>query len=482
MINYLYIFPEIIITSALCFIIVLDLFLPSRFKYISYYLIQFSLIFCAYYIYSHFNYLGSNVSELYNTGIFSNIFKIFILLSLTIIFYYTSVFLNYFNIYKTEYFLITIFGLLGMMIMISSENLLLLYLGIELLSLSLYSVIAFNRNSLFSSEAAVKYYILGAISSGFLLFGISLIYGLTGSLSFNEIFIHIASLNISNNIDSVQVIGLLFALIFILISLSFKFGAAPFHMWIPDVYHGSIITTTLLLSTIPKIAVFVIFIKLLAIVFSGLFLFWSDMVIILAVLSILIGNIIAISQTNIKRMLAYSTIANIGFILLGLSVGSVMAYKAAMFYTLTYVITTIAVFGLLSQLVYKSKPVENISDLSGLNSSNPFLAFLLMIILLSYIGIPPLLGFHAKLFIIQSLVESNNIPLSIFAVLMTVIGSFYYLRVIKVIYFDELKDELLITSKLYFTGAYVIGLMLLGLFPDILGQLSQYSISNLFNT
>ena len=482
MINYLYIFPEIIITSALCFIIILDLYLPNKLKYISYYLIQFSLVFCAYYIYSHISYLNSNNSDLYDTSIFSNIFKIFVLLSLAIIFYYTSVFLRYFNVYQTEYFLITMFGLLGMMIMISSQNMLLLYLGIELLSLSLYSVIAFNKNSLFSSEAAVKYYILGAISSGFLLFGISLIYGLTGSLSFNEIFMHIASLNISNSMDNVKVIGLLFSLIFILISLAFKFGAAPFHMWIPDVYHGSVITTTLLLSTIPKIAVFVILIKLLAVVFSGLFLFWSDMIIILSILSILIGNIVAISQTNIKRMLAYSTIANIGFILLGLSVGSIIAYKAAMFYTLTYVITTIAAFGLISQLIYKKKPVENISDLSGLNTSKPFLAFLLMVILLSYIGIPPLLGFHAKLFIIQSLVESNNILLSIFAVLMTVIGAFYYLRVIKVIYFDKLKDELLTTSKLYFTGVYVIGLMLLGLFPDILGQLSQYSISNLFNT
>ena len=482
MINYLYIFPEIIITSALCFIIVLDLFLPNKLKYISYYLIQLSLIFCAYYIYSHISYLTDNNSELYDTSIFSNIFKIFILLSLAMIFYYTSVFLKYFNIFRTEYFLITLFGLLGMMIMISSQNMLLLYLGIELLSLSLYSVIAFNKNSLFSSEAAVKYYILGAISSGFLLFGISLIYGLTGSLNFNEIFIHIASFNITNGIDNVQVIGLLFALIFILISLSFKFGAAPFHMWIPDVYHGSIITTTLLLSTIPKIAVFVILIKLLTNVFSGLFLFWADMVIILSILSILIGNIVAISQTNIKRMLAYSTIANIGFILLGLSVGSIIGYKAAMFYTLTYVVTTIAAFGLLSQLICRNKPIENISDLSGLNSTSPFTAFLLMFILLSYIGIPPFIGFHAKLFIIQSLVETNNIPLGIFAVLMTVVGSYYYLRVIKVIYFDEAKNVLASTSKLYITGIYVLGLILLGLLPDVLGQLSQYSISNLFNT
>lgn len=482
MINFLFIFPEIIITSALCFIIVLDLFLPNRLKYISYYLIQFSLIFCAYYIYSNFSYLNKNVSQLYDTSIFSNTFKIFILLSLIIIFYYTSTFLRYFKIYQTEYFLITLFGLLGMMIMISSQNFLLLYLGIELLSLSLYSVIAFNKTSLFSSEAAVKYYILGAISSGFLLFGISLVYGLSGSLNFNEIFMHIASLDVLNEIDNIQVIGLLFALIFILISLSFKFGAAPFHMWIPDVYHGSVITTTLLLSTIPKIAVFVILIKLLASIFSGLFLFWSDMTLVLAISSILIGNIIAISQTNIKRMLAYSTIANIGFILLGLSVGSFVGYKAAMFYTITYVVTTIAAFGLLSQLVYKKNPIENIKDLSGLSVTNPFTAFLLMVILLSYIGIPPFIGFHAKLFIIQSLVETNNILLALFAVLMTVIGSFYYLRVIKVIYFDESNNELSTTSKLHLTSIYIIGIVLLGLLPDILGQLSQYTMSNLFST
>ena len=426
--------------------------------------------------------MNTNTSNLYDTSTFSNIFKVFIILILLLIFYYTSIFLKYFNKYKTEYFVISLFGLLGMMIMISSQHLLLLYLGIELLSLSLYSIIAFNKNSLFSSEAAVKYYILGAISSGFILFGISLIYGLTGSLFYHEIIEQLSLLNVNPLENDMRILGLVFALIFIFISLSFKFGAAPFHMWIPDVYHGSMITTTLMLSTIPKIAVFIILIKLLGSVFSSLYIFWIDMLLILSILSLLIGNIIAISQKNIKRMLAYSTIANIGFIFLGISMGSIDSYKAAMFYTLTYVITTIGAFGLLSQLIYKNKPIEDIQELSGLSRNQPFPAFLLMVIMLSYIGIPPFIGFHAKLFIIQSLVHSEYIALGIFAVLMTVIGSYYYLRVIKVNYFDNESEELKSTSSYIVTGLYVIILILLGIFPDILGQLSGYSIANLFNT
>lgn len=482
MINYLFIYPEIIITTGLCLIIIIDLFISEKYKSISYYLIQIMLLYCAFHIFSYSEFLNSNSSDLYDTSTFSNIFKVFILFILLLIFYYTSIFLKYFNLYKTEYFVISLFGLLGMMIMISSQHLLLLYLGIELLSLSLYSIIAFNKNSLFSSEAAVKYYILGAISSGFLLFGISLIYGLTGSLFYHEIIDQLSLLNIDPLQNNMRTLGLVFALTFIFISLAFKFGAAPFHMWIPDVYHGSMITTTLMLSTIPKIAVFIILIKLLGSVFSSLYIFWIDMLLILSILSLLIGNIIAISQKNIKRMLAYSTIANIGFIFLGISMGSIDSYKAAMFYTLTYVITTTGAFGLLSQLIYKNKPIEDIQDLSGLSKSQPFVAFLLMVIMLSYIGIPPFIGFHAKLFIIQSLVHSEYIMLSIFAVLMTVIGSYYYLRVIKVIYFDKESTELKSTSPVMVTGLYVFILILLGLFPDILGQLSGYSIANLFST
>jgi NADH-quinone oxidoreductase subunit N len=366
--------------------------------------------------------------------------------------------------------------------MISSNHLLLLYLGIELLSLSLYSVIAFNKNSIYSSEAAVKYYILGAMSSGFLLFGISLIYGLTGSLLYDEIYQQISLLNLSNLDQDVRVLGLVFSLTFIFISLAFKFGAAPFHMWIPDVYHGSLITTTLLLSTVPKIAIFIILIKLLGLVFSGLAIFWSDILQILAVLSIIIGNVTAIVQTNIKRMLAYSTIANIGFILLSLSIGSFDSFVASMFYTLTYIMTTILAFGLISELFSNNKAIEEIKDLSGLAKSNPLVAFMIMTIMLSYVGIPPFLGFHAKLFVIQSLVQSNNILLSIFAVIMTVIGSYYYLRVIKIMYFDDLNSSLTFRSSYMFSSLLVLGLIYLGLFPNSLAEISIYGLADLFNT
>ena len=481
MINYDFLLPEILFVGALSIIIVIDLFLTEKYKYLSYYFIQLLLFLSIYIIYSNTYYLETNTSTLYDTNYFSSFFKIFILFSLTIIFYYTYKFLINFNLYKTEYFIISLFGVLGMMIMISANHLLLLYLGIELLSLSLYSVIAFNKQSIYSSEAAVKYYILGAMSSGFLLFGISLIYGLTGSLFYNEIFQQISILNLSNINQDIEIIGLVFALTFIFISLAFKFGAAPFHMWIPDVYHGSLITTTLLLSTIPKIAVFIILIKLLGLVFSNLVIFWSDILQILAVLSIIVGNITAISQTNIKRMLAYSTIANIGFILLPLSIGSTDSFVAATFYTVTYVITTILAFGLLSQLLSNNKSIEEIKDLTGLAKHNPLVAFMMLVIMLSYIGIPPFLGFHAKLYIIQSLVESNNIMLSIFAVIMTVIGSYYYLRVIKVMYFDEMTNSITFSSNYVFSAILVFGLIYLGLFPNSLGEISTLSIDNLFN-
>ncbi len=482
MINYLYILPEIIVASALSFIIIIDLFLSKKFKNLSYYLIQLLLFSTIYIIYSDIDFLSSNSSNLYDTGFFSNFFKIFVFVSLSIILQYTYQFLNKFDLYKTEYFVISIFGTLGMMIMISANHLLLLYLGIELLSLSLYSVIAFNKKSIYSSEAAVKYYILGAMSSGFLLFGISLIYGLTGSLFYHEISQQISLLNLSNIDDDIRVLGLIFSLTFIFISLAFKFGAAPFHMWIPDVYHGSLITTTLLLSSVPKIAVFIILIKLLGLVFSGLEVFWSDIMKILAVLSIIIGNITAIAQTNIKRMLAYSTIANIGFILLALSIGSYESFIAAMFYTVTYVITTILAFGLLSQLLSDNNGIEEIKDISGLAKYNPLAAFMLLVLMLSYIGIPPFLGFHAKLFVIQSLVQSNNVVLGIFAVIMTVIGSYYYLRVVKVIYFDEYNGSLSFSSNHMLSAILIFILIYLGLFPSHLGEISVYSITNLFNT
>ena len=470
--------PEIIILSSLSIVIVADLFLNNNNKYLSYYFLQITLFVTLSYLLS----MSNNeilINELYDSSVFSIYVKIFLILLLIIVFSYSYSYLKNFEKYKSEYFMIIIFGLLGMMIMVSSNHLLLLYLGIELLSLALYTIIAYNKDSLYSAEAAVKYYILGAMSSGFLLFGISLIYGLTGTLLYDDIVNQITSMSIDSTQYSINSIGLIFALTFILISIAFKFGAAPFHMWLPDVYQGSLTPTTLMLSTIPKVAIFIVMIKLTNSIFSDLEIFWSEMVLILSVFSILVGNLIAIVQTNIKRLLAYSTIANVGFILLGIYTGPTYGYSAALFYTITYTLFTTAVFGLLCELKIDKSPIENIKDLSGLNYKYPSLAVLFLIIMLSMIGIPPFLGFYAKFYIIQSLIIENHINLAVFAVIMTVIGSFYYLRVIKVIYFDELDDKIISISSHLISYVLVLSLVIIGLFPNILSSLAFYSIKNL---
>ena len=475
-----YLIPEIIIVSSACFILVLDLFLKKGYKEVSYYLIQISLIISIITIFERFDYFIGLEPLSYNTEIFSTVFKIFLLVGMVAIFHYSYNFLKYFELYKTEYFILCLFAVTGMMIMSSANDLLILYLGIELLSLSLYTIIGFNKKSIFSSEAAVKYYVLGAISSGFLLFGISLIYGLTGTLALTEIFDFIKNIQTDSASLDLYNVGLIFSLTFILVSLAFKFGAAPFHMWIPDVYHGALIPTTLLLSTLPKIAIFIVLIKLLSSAFSNLFIFWSEMILILSVISILIGNIIAIAQTNIKRMLAYSTIANIGFILIAISLGKQEAYEASMFYTISYVIMTMAAFGVLLLITLNKKPIELITDLKGLNSQHPWFAFLLLIIMLSLAGIPPLIGFHAKLSIINVLIHGGHIWLSIFVVLMTVIGAYYYLKVIKVIYFDQGAGKIYLIPSYVLISINTIILIVLGIFPSNLSVISSYTIGSLF--
>ncbi len=475
-----YLIPEIIIVSSACFILILDLFLKKGYKEVSYYLIQISLIISIITIFERFDYFIGLEPLSYNTEIFSTVFKIFLLVGMVAIFHYSYNFLKYFELYKTEYFILCLFAVTGMMIMSSANDLLILYLGIELLSLSLYTIIGFNKKSIFSSEAAVKYYVLGAISSGFLLFGISLIYGLTGTLALTEIFDFIKNIQTDSASLDLYNVGLIFSLTFILVSLAFKFGAAPFHMWIPDVYHGALIPTTLLLSTLPKIAIFIVLIKLLSSAFSNLFIFWSEMILILSVISILIGNIIAIAQTNIKRMLAYSTIANIGFILIAISLGKQEAYEASMFYTISYVIMTMAAFGVLLLITLNKKPIELITDLKGLNSQHPWFAFLLLIIMLSLAGIPPLIGFHAKLSIINVLIHGGHIWLSIFVVLMTVIGAYYYLKVIKVIYFDQGAGKIYLIPSYVLISINTIILIVLGIFPSNLSVISSYTIGSLF--
>ena len=392
MLNILFI-PEIILSIGVMIIILFDLFFQKQ-KGLSFTLVQFLLLIAAYY---SLNNKFSPSYSAYTLNEFTNVFKFILIVGSLTIFHYTYKHLKFLKILKIEYFTISLLGLIGTMIMISANSLLMLYLGIELLSLSLYAVIGFNKKSSLSSEAAIKYYVLGAMSSGILLFGISLIYGFTGSIVYDDI----ASQLINIDINSVDYIAIIFGIIFITASLCFKFGAAPFHMWVPDIYQGSLISTTILLSTLPKIAVFIVFLKLYFIPFILLREVWSDILIFVGMLSIVIGSLFALTQENIKRLLAYSAISNIGFIILSLGLISIDGIHASLYYTIVYTLTALASFGIITHITSNSNGIEKITDLAGLSKTHPYFAFLILLTMLSSAGIPPLIGFHAKLMVIK---------------------------------------------------------------------------------
>ncbi|MBL0419818.1 NADH-quinone oxidoreductase subunit NuoN [Ramlibacter sp. AW1] len=339
-----------------------------------------------------------------------------------------------------ELFTLSLFSLLGMFVMISGSNFLVIYLGLELLTLSSYALVALRRDNANATEAAMKYFVLGAMASGFLLYGLSMLYGATGSLDLDQVFQAIASGRIRHEV-------LVFGLVFIVAGLAFKLGAVPFHMWVPDVYQGAPTAVTLLIGSAPELAAFAIAIRLLVEGMMPLAIDWQQMLIVLAVGSLLVGNLAAIAQTNLKRMLAYSTIAQMGFVILGLATGFVngstanaqYAYSASMFYVVTYVLTTLATFGVILLLAREGFESEEISDLSGLNQRSPLYAGIMAVCMFSLAGVPPLVGFYAKLTVLQALVASGqafHIGLAVVAVMLSLIGAFYYLRVVKVMYFD----------------------------------------------
>ena len=340
-----------------------------------------------------------------------------------------------------EMFSLSMFALLGMSVMISGQNFLVLYLGLEMLTLSSYALVALRRDHAQATEAAMKYFVLGAMASGFLLYGMSMLYGATGSLELSAVLKAIASGQVKHQV-------LVFGLVFIVSGLAFKIGAVPFHMWIPDVYQGAPTAATLLIGGAPKLAAFALMIRLLVEGLLPLAIDWQQMLAFLAIASLAVGNLAAIAQTNLKRMLAYSTIAQMGFVLLGFVAGVINgqttlaanAYSSAMFYIVGYVLTTLASFGIILLLARQGFESEEITDLAGLNQRSPLYAGVMAICLFSLAGIPPMVGFYAKLAVLQSLIASGQgfyIGLAIYAVLMSLIGAFYYLRVVKVMYFDE---------------------------------------------
>ena len=373
-----------------------------------------------------------------------------------------------------ELFTLSMLALLGMFIMISGNNFLVIYLGLELLTLSSYALVALRRDNATATEAAMKYFVLGAMASGFLLYGLSMLYGATGSLDIGQVFKAVLSGQVKHQV-------LVFGLVFVVAGLAFKLGVVPFHMWIPDVYQGAPTAITLMIGSAPKLAAFAITMRLLVDGLLPLAIDWQQMLAVLAIGSLLIGNLAAIAQTNLKRMLAYSTISQMGFVLLGLLSGVINgqvnsavaenAYSASMFYVVTYVLTTLATFGVILLLAREGFESEEISDLAGLNQRSPLYAGVMAICLFSMAGIPPLVGFYAKLAVLQSLLASGQtayIALAVFAVVMSLIGAFYYLRVVKVMYFDapltatSVSAPLDVRFVLTLNGALVL---VLGLLP-----------------
>ena len=387
-----------------------------------------------------------------------------------------------------ELFTLSLFALLGMFVMISGHNFLVIYMGLELLTLSSYALVALRRDNATATEAAMKYFVLGALASGFLLYGMSMLYGATGSLDINEVFNAIASRQVKHQV-------LVFGLVFIVAGLAFKLGAVPFHMWLPDVYQGAPTVVTLLVGGAPQLAAFAICIRLLVEGLLPLAIDWQQMLALMAIGSLLIGNLAAVAQSNLKRMLAFSTISQMGFLLLGLLAGVVngnqinteSAYSASMFYALTYVLTTLGAFGIILLLARAGFESEEITDLAGLNQRSPLYAGVMAISMFSLAGLPPLVGFYAKLGVLQALISSQQtsyLVLAIFAVLMSLIGSFYYLRVVKVMYFDAPRGNNLQPISAPADARVVLAIngaliLILGIVPGGLMTLCAQSISSI---
>jgi NADH-quinone oxidoreductase subunit N len=414
----------------------------------------------------------------------ANVLKILTYASVAVSLVYSRRYLAERHMLRGEFFVLALFATLGMAVMISANHMLVLYLGLELMSLCLYSMVALNRDSATSTEAAMKYFVLGALASGLLLYGMSMLYGATATLDLTQMAQIIAT-------GQANIVVLVFGLVFVVAGLSFKLGVVPFHMWIPDVYHGAPNAMTLFIGTAPKLAAFAMAVRMLVNGLLDLAIDWQQMLVIMAVLSMAIGNLAAIAQSNIKRMLAYSTISHMGFMLLGLLAGVVGgnrlsapdAYSAAMFYSVVYVLMSLGAFGMVLALSRAGFEAEEIDDYRGLNQREPWYAFLMLLVMFSLAGVPPTVGFYAKLSVLDAVVKAGQIWLAVVAVIFSLIGAFYYLRVVKLMYFDEPRDAAPIEAGLdvrLLLSVNGIAVLVLGVMPGGLMALCLAAMQNLY--
>ena len=467
----LFALPELFLLSAIAIILLFDLFISDRLKHITYYLSQLALLLTGFLA---FNLIGESAIIFSGTFVLDTLgstFKVFILGFAIIALAYTRHYLKVHDLLRNEYFILALMSILGMLIMVSGHSLLTLYLGLEIMSLSLYALIATARDRTAAIEAALKYFVLGAIASGLLLYGMSMIYGISGSLNIAQI----SNFASAATLGSQQTLILNFGLVFLVIGVAFKLGAVPFHMWVPDVYQGSPTSVTMFLSSVPKIAAVAILIRLLIDGLGSLQHYWSDLFMILAILSIAIGSLVALNQTNIKRMLAYSTISHIGFVLLGFVTGVVDGYGAAVFYVLTYILMSLAAFGVIIALNKNGFEADQIADFQGLSKSSPWLALIMLVVMLSMAGVPPFIGFYSKLFILQQVVAEGYVILAVLAVIFAVISAYYYLQIIKTMYFSHKDKSIVIYAPLDMKVLLSINgilILLVGLMPSFWMELS----------
>jgi len=454
--------PEFWVLVMACVIMIVDLFLSEERRGIIHLLAMLTLIFAGI-VTLRGDYLSDGMHAVtafkgaFIRDTMGDVLKVFSFITLGLIFSYAKYYLRGFNMFRSDFYTLSLFALLGVMLLISANSMVMIYLGLELISLSVYALVAFDRTSGRGSEAAMKYFVLGSMASGMLLYGMSMIYGATGSLGIPEIAQAIAVQGSSD-------ILLVFGLVFVVVGIGFKFGLVPFHMWIPDVYEGAPVAVTLFISSVPKLAAFAMAYRFLSSGLGDLHTQWQGMLEVLAILSIVLGNLAAIMQSNIKRMLAYSTISHMGFVMLGLLPGTAFGFGASMYYVIVYALMSTAAFGMVILLSSRGIEAEHLEDFKGLNQRNPFYAAIMAIVMFSMAGVPPMVGFFAKWMVIKAAIDAGLLWLAIVAVVFAVIGAFYYLRVIKYMYFDEPENETAISAPVDFSAVLTLnGMMIIGL-------------------
>jgi len=469
--NLLPVLPEIAVLVTACLVLVLDLFLKERDKGLNHSLSLLGLV-VALLLTGAVG--GGEPERLFDGNLvrdaMSDLLKGAILIVSMLAFVYARPWLKDRGMLSSEFYALGLLAILGMLVMVSANSFLTLYLGLELQALALYALVAFERDSLRGAEAAMKYFVLGALGSGMLLYGVSMIYGATGTIELGPVAQAIAEQGMSNKV-------LVFGVVFLVIGIGFKFGAVPFHMWVPDIYEGAPTPAVLILGSAPKIAAFALAVRMLVDAMQGLHSDWQDMLVILSVLSLGLGNLVAIAQSNIKRMLAYSTISHVGFIFLGLLAGSDQGNAAAMFYSIVYAVMSAGAFGILIILSRTGFDAERLEDLKGLNDRDSWYAAMMALVMFSMAGVPPTVGFMAKLLVLEAVVRIDMVWLALVAVFFSIIGAFYYLRVVKFIYFDKPAENApaLVTTSGVRVAMSLNGLALLalGLFPAALLTLCQ---------